>query len=271
MAKGGSVMANWLIKQLEAWAPCHWAEEWDNVGLLLGDANRPAQRVLVALDVTDATVQEAIENKYDFIVCHHPLIHDPLKKINTDTPTGRKIIALLSAGISLYCIHTNLDKAPGGVNDCLFEKLGLQNPSPLVDCECKSPCLGLVGTLPAPMTLAQFAAFAKNALNENNIRYAGNPDKEIFTVGLCGGDASHPRYWKAAQDKKCDVFLTGDLRYHGTQDALEAGLVMLDITHYAGEIGVVEAIVRYIQQKAAQENVPIIIEASKINGQIFNY
>jgi len=263
------VLAARLVEKLENWAPLHWAEDWDNVGLLLGDEAGRVRKVLVALDATQAVVNEAVAGGYDFLICHHPPIHDPLKKITAANPLGRKIMALLHAGIGLYCMHTNLDKASGGVNDCLFERLGLQEASPLIDSHNNCPGLGLVGVLPEAMTLTDFALHAKKALALSHIRYVGDGDKKIQKLGICGGDASHSRYWMAAREKNCDAFVTGDLRYHGSLDAFETGMALVDITHYAGEIWIVDAIAGRLRHEAAQDGLDIIIEASKIDGQIF--
>jgi len=253
-----------IIAILEKWAPTYWAEDWDNVGLLLGDTSRDVRKVLVSLDVTEAVVNEACAGGYDFIICHHPLIHDPLKKITNETATGRKIIKLLSSGIGLYCAHTNIDKAPGGVNDCLFERLGLRDPEPLIECECGCPSLGLTGFLQNPLKLSDLLSYIKGKLNLQNIRFAGDANTLVTKVGICGGDASHSRYWKAALEKNCQVFITGDLRHHGAQEAIEAGIALIDISHYAGEIGIVDAIVNLLNEH-------ILIEASQSEAQIFSH
>lgn len=262
--------AAWLIDTMQEWAPLHWAEEWDNVGLLLGDTSQDVKKVLVALDATDAVVREALHESYDFIICHHPLIYDPLKKITSETVQGRKLLTLLRAGIGLYCAHTNLDKAPGGVNDCLFAKLNFcEDIAPLVDGDSDIPGLGLVTDLPAPMPLSDFVLHVKNSLSLADIRYSGNPEAIVRRVGLCAGDASNPRYWQAALEKDCDAFITGDIRYHGAQDAREAGMALVDISHYAGEAFVIEAIVRRLREAAKAAGREIIIEATKTDGQIF--
>ncbi|MCL1877310.1 MAG: Nif3-like dinuclear metal center hexameric protein, partial [Defluviitaleaceae bacterium] len=121
-----------IAKIINEWSPECCAEEWDNVGLLIGDAAQPVRKVLVALDATEAVIGEAVAGNFDFIITHHPLIYDPLKKITSADPTGRKILTLIRNNIGLYCAHTNLDKAPGGVNDCLAEKLSLNKITPLI-------------------------------------------------------------------------------------------------------------------------------------------
>ena len=266
------IVSNWLIRHLEQLAPTHWAESWDNVGLLLGDATHEPRRILVALDATQAVVHEAVDGGYDFLLTHHPIIYDPLKKITADTVQGRKLLALLRAGIHVYCAHTNLDVAPGGVNTVLFEKLrplfGEAAPAPLLG-EGDAPGLGLVAHLRAPMSLKELAVCIKNELALDIVRFAGAADAVAHKAGLCGGDASHPRYWQAAQAQGCQVFITGDLRYHTAQDALDAGMTLIDISHYASEVLVVDALVARLRDLAQKEKRDIIIEASRCGGQVF--
>lgn len=110
---------------IEELAPLAWAETWDNVGLQVGDPSRPADRVLVALELTGAVVEEAIAGQANLVVVHHPAIFRPLKALRFDTTGGRRLERLIQAGIGLYAAHTNLDQAKGGTNDTLAAAAGL--------------------------------------------------------------------------------------------------------------------------------------------------
>lgn len=120
-----------VIEQFEAWAPKRYAEDWDPVGLHIGELGRPVDRVLVSLDVDERVVDEAIERGAQLIIAHHPLFFRPLKRIWTDTPEGRIIAKCIEHRISVYAAHTNLDVAPGGVNDLLADRLQLVDRKPL--------------------------------------------------------------------------------------------------------------------------------------------
>lgn len=113
-------------------APPDLAQEWDNVGLLLGEPDRSLRRILLTVDVTDAVVAEAQRQKADLIVCYHPLIWEPLKRITRPGPEA-KVLTLIQDRISVYCVHTALDVAPGGVNDGLATALGILQPEPIGD------------------------------------------------------------------------------------------------------------------------------------------
>lgn len=116
-----------IFKAMESWAPKHLAYDWDNVGLQIGSFHKPVKKVMVTLDVLEATVDEAIENKVDLIIAHHPLLFKPMKQVNVDTAKGRIIQKLLQHEISVYAAHTNLDAANSGVNDMLCDLLAVQD------------------------------------------------------------------------------------------------------------------------------------------------
>ena len=142
-----------IERQLFLLAPRAGAMSWDNVGHLLGDPEQEVSRVLVTLDVTEAAAEEAIAKNCQLIVAHHPIINCkwlPVQSVRSDTPQGHLLIKLLRGDISVICMHTNLDVAAGGVNDCLAEALELIDPGPLGDDEnlCRA------GTLRTPMSLS---------------------------------------------------------------------------------------------------------------------
>lgn len=121
-----------IIELFEQFAPKTYAMEGDPVGLQIGTLNRPVSRVMVALDVLENVVDEAIERGIELIIAHHPIVYRPLKKIAVDEPGGRLIEKLIKHDIAVYAAHTNLDVAEGGVNDLLAEALGLQYTEVLV-------------------------------------------------------------------------------------------------------------------------------------------
>ena len=114
-----------VIELFEKWSPKKYALEGDPVGLHIGQLNRTVEKVLVTLDVNEAVIDEAIEVGANLIIAHHPPIFRPLKSIATDTPQGQVIEKCIKNDIAVYAAHTNLDVAPGGVNDLLAERLGL--------------------------------------------------------------------------------------------------------------------------------------------------
>jgi len=114
-----------IIEIMDALAPSNRAEEWDNIGLLVGDPQAEVNSVLVSLNVNEVVVSQAIKDKYDMIISHHPLIFRPLKSLRFDLPLGSLLRKLVQSNIMVYVAHTNLDCAGMGVNAQLASKLGL--------------------------------------------------------------------------------------------------------------------------------------------------
>lgn len=121
-----SVKISEIIKVIETIAPKALAEDWDNVGLQIGYHQQLVKRVLLTLDATSEVVEEAVNQKVDLIIAHHPFIFKGLKNLSTDHEKGRLITKLIKNDIALYVAHTNLDKAEFGLNDFLAHKLGLE-------------------------------------------------------------------------------------------------------------------------------------------------
>lgn len=120
---------------LERLFPPALTEEWDRSGLFIGDRNAPLSSVLVALDPSGNAVEEAIRQKADLLLTHHPLYLRPPANLDFSSAPASTIRSLIKNDISLYCAHTNLDRAEGGVNDFLARALGLSSVRPLSEGE----------------------------------------------------------------------------------------------------------------------------------------
>ncbi|XKF67439.1 Nif3-like dinuclear metal center hexameric protein [Virgibacillus necropolis] len=127
------IMNHDVFREMEKWAPRNLAYDWDNVGLQVGSFSRQVKKVMVTLDVLENVVDEAIKEKVDLIIAHHPLLFKSAKQINTDDVQGRIIQKLLKHDITVYAAHTNLDAANGGVNDMLCDTIGLKNTDLLME------------------------------------------------------------------------------------------------------------------------------------------
>lgn len=223
-------------------APREGAMGWDNVGQLLGDPEREVSRVLVALDITEDVAGEAIAAGCELIVSHHPIMNCkwlPVQTVRSDTPQGHLLMKLLTNGVAAICMHTNLDVAKGGVNDCLAETLKLIDPGPLGDPEglCR------MGTLESPMPLQEFAAFACKALGSNGVRFA-DAGKPVCRVAVGGGACGD--YEDAAIQTGCDTFVTSDLAYHAFLDARGKGINLIDAGHFPTEDPVCAKLISYL-------------------------
>lgn len=120
-----------VVDVMEGIAPSYLSEKWDNTGLLIGGLQDSVEKIMVCLDVTGSIVEEAVQNGVDMIISHHPVIFEGLKTLRSDDGKGRLLHLLIKNNIAVYSAHTNLDKAPGGVDDVLAARLGLENVEPL--------------------------------------------------------------------------------------------------------------------------------------------
>jgi dinuclear metal center YbgI/SA1388 family protein len=124
-----------VFQMMEKLAPNRFAFDWDNAGLQIGSSKKEVKRVMVTLDVLENVADEAIEQQIDLIISHHPLLFQPMKQIDVDTPKGRTLQKLIQHHITVYSSHTNLDIAFGGVNDILCDKIGIKNTTNLIQTE----------------------------------------------------------------------------------------------------------------------------------------
>lgn len=228
-----------IINFLEIRFPKEQKEEWDNVGLMTGDNTREINKVLVCLDVTSDTVTEAKDFGADLIISHHPLIFSPVKNVVEDNGIGSTLIQLIKNNISVYSMHTNFDKADGGMNDLLAEKLGLVNVRKYTDAELVGSDgkvvdnIGRVGSLELPMTLDDFADFVKASLDCRAMKIFGDGEESVRKVALCTGSGGS--MMTAAYNSGADVYLTADLGHHHAQEASETGLNLIDAGHFETE------------------------------------
>jgi len=237
-----------VVQYMDRLAPLKTALDWDNSGLLIGERDKPVKRILVGLDCTDETADEAARLHADMIVAHHPLIFRPITSVTSDTALGRRIIQLIRTRIALFCAHTNLDMAEGGVNDILFDTLELTQRQPLMPPDSDEAGLGRIGVLADPMRLDDLASFVGRKLRLIHTRYAGNPETLVRKAGLVCGSGSAFKYFKEAVSNGCQAYITGDIKFHDAQAALDMGLCLIDATHYASEAPVVEYLCGYLRE-----------------------
>ncbi len=222
-----------LYEIFEARIPSELRENWDNDGLMCcPDLLAEVRRVFVALDVTEEIIDYAIERGFDLIVSHHPLIFKPISSINEDTHIGRKLIKLISNGISVFSFHTRADKATGGVNDLFADRIGLSSAEPFGD-----GFMGRIGEIDEEMTLEDFAFKVKQAIGADSVAYSDgyNAVKRVAILG--GGGKSFVR---DAIDAGADTFVSGEIGYNMMQEAAEMGINLVAAGHYFTECAVTE-------------------------------
>ncbi|HKM28886.1 MAG TPA: Nif3-like dinuclear metal center hexameric protein [Anaerovoracaceae bacterium] len=221
-----------IINQI---APESTQEEWDNSGYQINLHKTDYRKILVALEITEAVIDEAIEADVDLILTHHPTLFNPLKSLDSLQIPSSYIYRLCCEGIDLYACHTPFDKAEGGLNDYLATRLGLVDIGKFED-ESNDICR--IGRFAEPLSLAEAVALCERALSfdKKYFRIVEAPNQEkanIDIVGLCTGAGAE--YIRDAAREGCKLFITGDVKHHEAQDAREIGLNILDCGHYGTE------------------------------------
>ena len=242
-----------ILTVLRGLAPEETALEDDPVGLLIGgDLQRPVTKVGVCLDAMPDTAARAAAAGAQLLVAHHPLIYRPLKRINpVADPVGRAVETLVRGDVALYAMHTNWDRAAGGINDTLAEALELTAVRPLgTDGAAALPRLG---ALAVPRPLVDFTRFVEGCLGcagTSALRCNGAaPTKMISHVAVCGGAGAFLA--EAVQAAGAEAYVTSDVRHHEFLDAAARGLPLLDAGHDATETPGMRALCRLLTQSLA--------------------
>ena len=228
-----------IMNFIEQIAPCELAEKWDNVGLMVGNSEHRVEKVMLCLDITNASVAESLENKTDLIVTHHPVIFRGLNRLIEDEPKGSLLYALIRNGINVYTAHTNLDNAISGINSHLAKMLGLN------DIVIFGEGPGKAGILDSRMSLRDFIKHVKNVLDVPFVRLVGKADQGVQRVAVFSG--SFDDNLEAVIRSQADILVTGDIRYHTALDARESGLCIVDAGHFNTEKIVLPALAKALR------------------------
>jgi dinuclear metal center YbgI/SA1388 family protein len=225
------VKKNKFVEITESICPPDMAEEWDNCGFQVNTEFEDVERVLVALEITGEVIDEAVEAEADMIITHHPLIFGGIDKVDNNDITGKLIMKLIKQGISVYSCHTSFDKMEGGNNDYLGQVLELNNIEMFENGNrfCRK------AVTPFEVTFAEFIHRAADALeiSEKYFKACGDLTRTIYSVGWCTGAGAE--FIREASDEGCDLYITGDLKYHDAQMAKALGICVLDAGHYGTE------------------------------------
>lgn len=224
-----------IAELMEQLAPQRLAEAWDNVGLLTGSGRKPVSKILVTLDVTQKVIEEAVRKKADLVISHHPVIFRPVKAVNDESWVTSIVMELLRADIPVFCAHTNLDKACGGMDDALAECLGLVDIKPLTyaDNDPAQPLFGRIGTLPESVSLREYLNKTKSLLGAVNVSYTGDENKEVRVVASCAGAGGD--FLTEAAKAGADLYITGELKHHDAVAARDLNIAAAVFGHYTTE------------------------------------
>ncbi|MGD8764226.1 MAG: Nif3-like dinuclear metal center hexameric protein [Desulfobacteraceae bacterium] len=271
-----------IVQVMEIIAPTHLAEEWDNVGLQIGDHHWPVKTLAVALDPSLQTVEESHNKNADMLITHHPLLFRPLTAIHFHTPIGSIIQRAVQYQMAIFAAHTNLDKTEDGLNDLFARRIGLQNLKVLQISSVSEDTrqtvnttlglervqgIGRVGDVKQAVELQSLAANIKKELNLQKVKFAGKPDLVITKAAVCTGSGSE--VLKSFFASGAQVYISGDLKYHDARDIEAAGLGIIDIGHFASEHIVVAELAKRLETILVQRRLEVDVFACEIEEDPF--
>lgn len=236
-----------IIKTIEKFAPSALAEDWDNTGWQINLYNPNTKKIMICVSVTPAIVKQAIELGCDMIICHHPLIFHPIRKIN-----DIKIIKAIQNNIQIYAVHTNADKTIGGTTDTMARMLQLKSIEAIND-------FVKIGSYKAPVSIDEFISILKLIFNVEKIKVSNLANKKVIkNIALCAGAGSE--FLGELHKYNIDAYVTGDLKYHDVVDINK--FAIFDIGHYESEKPFVEQMTNIIR-KAKGDKIEIVIANEK--------
>ena len=237
-----------VLAQLERLAPLSLAESWDNVGLLLGGGqaaeDRDLSRIMTCLTLTEDVVAEAIASQVDLIVTHHPILFRPIQRLTENTPAERVLCELIRRRIVVYSAHTAYDNAPVGINQQLAESLQLEEIRPL------RATAGRFGRCAGGETLDSVGGRLKLLLATDCLQIVGVPDQPVQGVAIACGAADE--FLMDARQAGCDLFITGEARFHTAIEARAVGIGLILTGHYASERTGIERLATQLSELCPQ-------------------
>ena len=239
-----------IYTALDRWAPFAIQMDFDNAGFLIGRGEQPVTKIIVALDITESVIEEAVEKEAELIVAHHPVIFHPVRTLTDETTTGRKLLKMAESHISAICAHTNLDAAQGGVNSALAKVFQLREVQHLhpdgEDEQGRVYGIGRIGLVHQEGMLAEeYARFVKEKLGASSVRFvdAGRP---VSKVAVGGGSCGSMLF--DAVKMGCDTFITADVKHDQFLEAQMLGINLMDAGHFSTEDVICPEIVAYMEK-----------------------
>ena len=265
-----SVTVGQALKILRDFAPEEYGykEEYDNIGLIIGDENREVTRVICCLDATMSVIDEAIAIGAELIIAHHPMIFYPIKNVTSSSVTGRKLLKAARHNIAVYAAHTNLDFVRDGINDYVAQLLGLHNVTNLKPYADETTGYGRVGELSNKVYSSVFKGEVESVLHDPYVRTVGEPYAQVKRVAVInGGSGGDTKYVDMAINAGADCLVTADVKHHVAVYALESGITLIEPQHFTMEYCYIARLVQYlkIEAKARKTEIEIVQSQTEHN------
>lgn len=253
-----------ILQSIEAYAPLPLQESFDNSGVQVGDTSQLATGVLLCLDITEETIDEAIEHKCNLIVSHHPIAFRPFKSLTGATYVERCMIKACKSDIVLYAAHTNLDNTIGGVSHRMAEKIGLQNISIMDPHPATGTGCGVIGEFADEKTEMSFLQHVKQVFNCKRISHSVGIGKPIKKVAICSGSGAF--MIQNAIRAGAEAFISGEAKYNDYYD-VEDRILLTIIGHYESE----ECTKELFYDIISKEFPNFAVHFSNVNSNPVNY
>lgn len=257
-----------IISMMNHRFPLHHQEKYDNAGEQVSFPEQPVTGILLALDIGEAVLAEAIRQGCNLIITHHPFIFKPVKNLVATDPRSSLLISLVERRISLYASHTNLDKS---YYDRLPLALGLQGGEVLIETgtgdDGNPRGFGMLCTLESPITLQQLMELVKEKLGAEYLLHSPVTGSMIRTVAILNGSGGGV-IDSLAQSGRADCIVTGDVGYHDMKTAVEYGITVIDAGHFGTErilLGFLKEDIKEMMGKNEAGNIPIFISGDEMN------
>ncbi len=241
-----------ILALLNEIAPFNLSEDWDNSGLQVGMMDGEVKKVIIGLDVSLPILDAATNGRFDLIITHHPLMIHPEKSFDFSRMPGKVIEIAAKQGLNIISLHTNIDKASGGLNDYFASSIGLKQTTPLIiDSSMralKKECTGIgrIGYLDSRLTLKQLVHQIKQKLNLSYLRATGDLEMPVTTVAICTGSGGS--LIDEFLISSAEVFITGDVKYHDARRVEEHLKGIIDVGHFGSEWMVVDLLYEKLSQ-----------------------
>lgn len=242
-----------ILNIIEKIAPASLAEDWDNVGLMVGNSSASVDSILIGLDPTLPLLDEAISMGANLLITHHPFIFHPLKAVRLDRPVGIFVERAIQNRINVLSCHTNFDSAAKGVSFSLAQKLGLRDTEPLVAHSGNDLCgMGRIGIYREPVSADEFIGKLRAACSPPWVLATANKPVEISCVAVCGGSCSELA--PVALERGAQVFVTSEVKHSTARWAEQAGLWVVDGGHFATENQALTIFAENLEAEASRDS-----------------
>ena len=235
-----------ITSVIEAFAPLSLQESYDNAGLIVGRADDEVSKALLAVDVTEDVIAEAVEEGCDMIITHHPIVFHPMKRFNSASQTERCVEEAIRRGIVLYAAHTNLDSTPQGMSWRVAQILGLQNIEVMQPTSADGAGFGVVGELGEAVESTQFMRRVMELFDVKAMRHSDIVKTVVSKVAICTGSGGS--LIDTARASGADIYLTADLKYNDFMRH-ENSIILADMGHFESEYCAIQILFDILSKK----------------------